>query len=247
MPFKWFVAKRMHRCATYSSLVPTSYANLAFARLEDFVLSSGVFCEDLEENMSIDELLKIADVTEQDYKKALQISQRGKIVILKREIRDRFINNYNPEWLLGWNGNMDIQLCFDPHAVVTYIADYYGKDESGMTEFLKQALRENRNAATDKDRLHALKQAYLTHRQIGACEAIYRIFPSLHMKDSNITTTFVASGFPCNRSTFFKKVKSSHRQEESEDEDEELGLGLLRLSSFDELVVFRPSVELLLL
>ena len=37
---------------------------------------------------------------------------------------------------------MDLQFCLDTNAVVTYICDYWSKDESGMTYFLKQALKE---------------------------------------------------------------------------------------------------------
>ncbi len=54
--------------------------------------------------------------------------------------------------------------------------------------------------------LQTLKKTYLTHRQIGACEATYRLLPNLHMKDSNVTCTFVSTGFPENRATFMEKV-----------------------------------------
>ena len=40
------------------------------------------------------------------------------------------------------------------------------------------------------------------------------------MKDSNIATIFVASGFPSNRSTFFKKVRPN-RAEDTDDEGNE--------------------------
>ena len=109
---------------------------------------------------------------------------------------------------------MDIQFCQDPFAVATYICDYLMKTEDGMTELFKAALKEN-PSLQQKDKQNLLKTIYLTHRQVGLCEAIYRLIPSMKMKDSNITTTFVSSGFPQNRCSFVSKFR-----EESEDEDE---------------------------
>ena len=52
------------------------------------------------------------------------------------------INNYNPEWIKAWNGNMDIQLCLDFFAIATYITDYYTKDETGTLEHLLKAAKQ---------------------------------------------------------------------------------------------------------
>ena len=40
-------------------------------------------------------------------------TKKGLNMILARDIDEIFINNYNPEWLLAWNANLDIQPCFD--------------------------------------------------------------------------------------------------------------------------------------
>ena len=109
---------------------------------------------------------------------------------------------------------MDIQFCQDPFAVATYICDYLMKTEDVMKELFKAALKEN-PSLQQKDKQNLLKTIYLTHRQVGLCEAIYRLIPSMKKKDSNNTTTFVSSGFPQNRCSFVSKFR-----EESEDEDE---------------------------
>ena len=36
---------------------------------------------------------------------------------------------------------MDIQLCLDFFAVITYISDYYSKDDSGTMQYIKDALK----------------------------------------------------------------------------------------------------------
>ena len=73
-------------------------------------------------------------------------------------------NNYNPNWLKAWNANIDFQLAHDPYAILTYICSYVGKDESGMTQWLKDALRATKHLARE-EQLKALKTAWLTHRR----------------------------------------------------------------------------------
>ena len=69
------------------------------------------------------------------YQEALVTSGlKTKSIILKRHPNERYVNNYNPEWLFAWNGNMDLQICLDFFERVTYITEYYGKDESGVVE-----------------------------------------------------------------------------------------------------------------
>ena len=162
-----------------------------------------------DENMTLTDFYKAIpcakETTEEEYLDLLKITERGKVLILKRECKERYINNYNPEMLTAWNANMDLQLVVDPYAVVSYIASYMNKEEKQTTPFLKEAL----NAAagkTAKEKLKALKEAYLTHRQVGLSEAAYKIIPSLCLKKSNISCIFVATGFPNNRSKFFRRL-----------------------------------------
>ena len=92
---------------------------------------------------------------------------------MKRVVDEIYVKNYNPEWIRAWNGNMDLQVCLDYHAVITYITDYYSKNESGTMNFLKQAARDN----SHKDRtglMRLLSQVFLTNRRNGECEANYK-------------------------------------------------------------------------
>ncbi len=172
--------------------------------------------EDIDEETTLDDLLRKLNIPYKTYKEALQTSERGSTVVLKRTVKERYVNNYNPLFLEAWNANLDIQFCHDSYAVITYICDYYGKDDSGMTKMLREALQTAKGKGK-KDQLYALKSAYLTHRQIGACEATYRLLPNLHMKDSNIACNFLSTGFPENRSVFLKRVEQD--TENTDDED----------------------------
>ena len=185
---------------------------------------------DLDENMTLDDFVEKIGVTKEQYMDHISITEKGRTIIMKRRVKERFVNNYNKEMITAWNANMDIQLTLDPFAVISYIVNYVNKDESGLTKFMKEALTQV--ASSDaKEKLRALAKAYLTHRQIGASEAVYRINPGMKLKDSNIACTFVASGFPENRSAFYRKVQDqedeklheipiNYESEDNEDDEE---------------------------
>ena len=181
---------------------------------------------ELDENMSFEDFVKAVDpeLTPELYMDYIQLTEKGKTIVMKRDVKERYVNNYNEEMLSAWNANMDIQLAIDPYAVISYMVNYAFKSEDSVTPFMKQALTENatKDAAV---RLRALKTAYLTHRQLGASEAVYRVLPGMRLKDSNIACTFVTTGFPDNRSAFYKKCSDGPNQEiddtdSDNDEDE---------------------------
>ena len=145
-----------------------------------------------------DEMIKL-------YEDALSVSESGYRIVHKRDVDEIFVNNYNDEWIINWNGNIDISFCFDFFAVITYISDYYGKDDSGTLHHIREALKESTNDDF-KAKMLLVAQTFLTHRQIGECEAYFRILPHLHLKDSNVETVFVATGFNKNRSKFLKQI-----------------------------------------
>ena len=128
--------------------------------------------------------------TEEDYKNyelALQMSPSGYTVILERDIDEMYVNSYNPEWARAWNGNHDIQICLDYFGIITYITEYFTKDDTGTMTLLIDALKNN-DSKHLKDKMQLLMNTYISARQIGETEALYKIFPDFHLKDSNVTT-----------------------------------------------------------
>ena len=171
--------------------------------LEDDVLMADL--ELFTPEAQIEELCKLSKVSVEDYNMALKFTYNSYTVHHKRNIQERMVNNYNKEWLTAWNGNMDIQVCLDFYAVISYISDYVTKPESGLASTLLEAVKQTENLE-HRERLHAIKDVFLTHRSMGESEVWYRMIPSLHLKDSNLKVEFVATGFPENRSHFLKKV-----------------------------------------
>ncbi len=173
--------------------------------------------EDLE-NWSLEDILKEANVSKACYYKALSTSMTGTSIVLKRKPKELYVNNYNIEWIRAWDGNMDLQICLDYFAIVTYITDYYMKEETGVMEILKEAAKQCKDKSSQEQSRH-LVQTFLTHRQMGECEAYYRLFPHLHLSESNVVCIFVATGFKENRSRFLVKAKQSSKEKVVEEEE----------------------------
>ena len=75
------------------------------------------------------------------YEDMLKVSSRGFYFVHKRDVDEVNINNYNEEWIKCWDSNMDIQITMDYFAVITYITDYYMKDDTGTMEFIKKSYK----------------------------------------------------------------------------------------------------------
>ena len=154
------------------------------------------FKEELDYNtrikLSIEKLLNFAEVSEEDYYEALSWNN-GYGVIHKRGMDELFVNPFNIQWIRAWDANCDFQFAFDFHAVITYISDYYSKSEPGLTEALKKALKES-SSSQARERMITAANVYQTHRQIGESEAAYKLMPSLHLRDSNVTCQWVPTG-----------------------------------------------------
>ena len=129
---------------------------------------------------------------------------------------------------------MDIQVCLDYFAVITYVTDYVSKDDNTLTQVLLEAAKHCKSE-TARNRMKTIKDTFLTHRQMGEAEVYYRIFPELHLKDSNVKTVFLPTGFPENRTHFMQKVSSENMHQYTEDE-------LVTIDDKDSKYVAKPSV-----
>ena len=140
-------------------------------------------------DLSLSDLLDKAHLTESEYVEALETSCTGFVVVLKREPHECCINNYNPAVMLAWQANMDIQFVLNAYASVMYVASYIMKTERSMGELLKQVAAE---ARTDelKKQLRKVGAAFLSHREVSAQEAVYRLL-SLPMKQLSRSVVFV--------------------------------------------------------
>ena len=161
---------------------------------------------------NIDKLLKVASgkdehpIMYEEYIKAVhQQPSKGSGVLLKRDIDEIFMNNYNPEWLEAWDANMDLQPVFDHYAVLTYVTDYFTKDSTGLTDVLKAAAKELPKDGDAVKKCHDLATVFMSHRQVGEAEVYYKLFPSMRLNDSSVTTQFIPTEPKKDRMQFLKK------------------------------------------
>ena len=141
--------------------------------------------------MRILKVLEKAGVSANVYLAAVrEQTEKGVNVSLARDIDEVFINNFNPEWLRAWNANLDIQVCFDFFAVITYITEYFTKDESGTSGFLKIAAKKCSEMG-DMDIKRCHNNIFLTHRQAVICKALMKILPEMKV---SIGTDFLVLG-----------------------------------------------------
>ena len=54
-----------------------------------------------------------------------------------------------------------------------------------------------------QEKMKLLMNTYISARQMGEVEALYKIFPDFHLKDSNVTTVFVPVSKKKDRSKFY--------------------------------------------
>ena len=129
--------------------------------------------------------------------------------MIERDLTEIFVNSYNAEWMGAWNGNMDMQPTFDYHAMITYITDYFGKDDTGLMEVINSVAQQDSQQST-KERMKTVANTFLTHRQIGEAEAVYRLIPNTILKNSNIACQWLSVG---KRSEISKRWKLASKAE----------------------------------
>jgi hypothetical protein len=156
----------------------------------------------------IDLLLEMAgNISYENYIMAIKKTRKhGSTVLLKRDVDETKVNNYNPEWAINWNANHDIQPVLDFFAVITYVTDYWAKPDEGITQYLKEAAAMLKSEPDQKKRCQQMANTFLTHRQMGEAEAYYKILPNLTLKYSSVDTIFIPTDKKELRSKFLTKL-----------------------------------------
>ena len=98
-----------------------------------------------DQDITLEELLQKANVTEDQYIESLRVTQHGKNIILKCSPSDVFTNGSNHKVLNLWRANIAFQYVLDAYSTVMYVVRYMMKSEKAMGELLKQVAKECRN------------------------------------------------------------------------------------------------------
>ena len=158
----------------------------------DFLYEVGMFDENIDISRTDEKEMKKA---KKRYILALSSGIRGRaVVLLKREVKDIFVNGYCKEIMRLHLANIDIQICIDPHAVTQYILGYLMKNEAGQSRLLK-AIDIETNSLSQMEKLNALSSVLDKHREVSCQEAVYRIL-GLPMTKSSVVVKYLSTVHP---------------------------------------------------
>ena len=139
----------------------------------------------------------------QRYLNAISASVQGTaMVVLKRKVKDIFVNGFNPKIMRLHKANHDLQICIDHYSCAQYICGYLTKNESGMSKLLK-AVNEETNNLKQVDKLNALASVLDKHREVSIQEAIYRLL-GLSMTKSSVIVKYLSTIHPNHRDGLLK-------------------------------------------
>ena len=158
----------------------------------EFLYEAGMFesCKEFNEHTSLEK-----DNAKVRYLNALSVSVQGKAcVVLKRSVKDIFINGYNGLIMRLQNANHDIQIVIDPFTAGQYVCGYMTKNEAGQSRFL-QAVNEEMKGIKAMEKLNALASVLDKSREVSIQEAVYRIL-GLPMTKSSIVVKYISTVHP---------------------------------------------------
>ena len=156
----------------------------------------------------LNDLFDLANLTQwerENYCNAISVSDNGYTIVHQRDIDETMVNSFNPEWTSAWDGSTDVQITLDFYAVITYITKYFTKDDTGTMKLLLDALK-SAGCKGLREKMILLMNTWLTHRQMGESEAVYRIFRDFHLKESDVASVFIQACPREERSKFLMKI-----------------------------------------
>jgi hypothetical protein len=183
-------------------------------------------------SMLLESVLTDAGITLDMYERAINLTSEEEKLILRRQPSETYINNYCPAVLKYWRANMDLSYVVNAYACIVYITSYMMKDERNLSELLMEAAKEASDCSV-REQLRKVGSCFLTHREVSAQEAVYRLL-SLRLKESTCTVVFVNAGPPESRVSVLRPTEEIASRD---DEDEDI----YQLSLIDRYIV-RPKV-----
>ena len=173
--------------------------------------------EEYERNIRkrIEMVLKIASaggkrITYYQYEMAvMQQPRKGSEVLLRRDIDEVFMSNYNPEWMEVWDANHDLSPVYDYYGVITYVTDYMTKDSTGLTDVLKAGMKQLGKDGDMRQKCNQLANLFMSHRQVGEAEAYYKLLAHMNLVYSNVATVYAPTEPKRERRQFLQKQDPS--------------------------------------
>ena len=165
-----------------------------------FLFEAGMFKEN-KPLSKVDESEK--KIAKDRYLNAISASVKGTaVLVLQREVKNIFVNAYNPKIMRLHKTNIDIQIVVDPYGAAQYCSSYMTKNESGKSKLMKTVNDETKNLS-DLDKLRSLASVLDKHREVSIQEATYRVL-GLNMTRSSVKVKFLSTLHPNYRDGLLK-------------------------------------------
>ena len=160
------------------------------------------------ENQTFVHMLQDIGIKKEEYLMVIRGSVKISFQFLpKRECRDVFINNYNPQLLQDDPSNHDIQIIAGEegaYAVGNYIAKYISKEEAGQSNLLKGIEEQSAKQGESTDmKLKKLAKVLEDTREVSMQEIIFHLF-GYSMCKSSRKTKFIQTQPPEQRDGLLK-------------------------------------------
>ena len=126
-----------------------------------------------------------------------EVLRSAKCYVIKREAGHEFINPYNPTLLCLWNANMDLQFFGSATGTAKYVCSYICKRESyKLRQTLTHVQQRIPGNAPIRSRLKTIGSTFLSHRQLSAQEAAYKMC-GLPLRSSSVVVERADVCFVC--------------------------------------------------
>ncbi|WAR02670.1 PIF1-like protein, partial [Mya arenaria] len=163
---------------------------------------------DTATEMTFEELMRRSGVSEESYLKALhwiKTKSGQPAVLLKRSPNEGNINNYNTTLMKCCEANLDVQFVTNTFACVMYVASYVSKPEKTLGDVLKAVSKSSVNLGV-KTSMKTVAKKFLTHREISAQEATFRLL-SLPLVQGSRQIVYIPTDLPQHRTRLMKPLK----------------------------------------
>ncbi|XP_071480520.1 uncharacterized protein [Diadema antillarum] len=184
--------------------IPTEGQKKVFTNTLTAVLDQ---LKDVNQQTTLDDVLRKCNVSEETYLKALHWKQtKGgqPAVLLKRTPYECNVNNYNFMLMKSWEASLDVQFVTNVYSCVMYLASYISKPEKTLGDVLKAVSKSSKHLGT-KQTMKNVAHKFLTHREVSAQEATYRLL-SLPLTRGSRQVVFVPTDLPQNRTRLLKPM-----------------------------------------
>ncbi|XP_054717389.1 uncharacterized protein LOC129226785 [Uloborus diversus] len=155
-------------------------------------------------SMSFQKFLKKLDLSRKDYIFAVRSGINRPTIMLKRNVDEILINNYNPKIMDLMQSNMDIQFILNGYAVGAYLVDYVNKANRGLSKSLRLCIEQTKEGNSSlRNKLKTVTNTFINTVEITAQEAAWSLL-ELPMSEMSEADIFIATFPPTQRSRVVK-------------------------------------------